>query len=211
MRQLTVQIIAIFFLMTAFVVPGNAAVRGGINYSIPVYYENLSEQELKIKSDVLFNTALNLEDGIINEDMTNALVIFSVLHRVNPEEYTYPMKLGILYDKAKKDKYAKGALFEAVGIKPSASEPYFYLGEFYYKRALYKPALKNYKKAYEKSTNPSYELLYKLGDIYEKLGDTKSSVFYLNKASILNPNSELDKKIQHVNTLDSSNQAYYRK
>ena len=121
------------------------------------------------------------------------------------------MRLGILYDKIKKDRYAKGNFSRAIAINPISPEPYFYFGEFYYKRQLYRPALKYYKKAFEYSSKANYDLCYKLGDIYEKFGDTKTALKFLNMAALESPNQELDNKIMRIEEYDSINQKYYGK
>ena len=55
----------------------------------------------------------------------------------------------------------------------------------------------------------NYDLLYKMGDIYEKFGDTRSALKYLHEAARQNPNSGLDNKIKRVELSDSVNKEYY--
>lgn len=209
MRQRTTTILLIFLVLIMFSQPAFCAIKGGIKYSIPVEYNNLSETELKDKADYYYYLATQLKDGKINDDMTNALMIYSVLQNMNPENVLYSIRLGILYGKVKADRYAKGNLSRAISISPKNPEPYFYMGEFYYERKLYKNALKYYKKAFECSSTPTYELLYKLGDIYEKFGDTKSALEFLNQAKVQDPNPELETKIKRIETFDSSNKKFY--
>lgn len=208
MRRLSTIYLLIFFLFL-IALPSECAYKGGITYSIPVEYKNLSESELNDKAKLYYHNALKLKDGEVNSDMTKALLIYSILQNVNPDNPVYPVKLGILYDKIGKDRYAKGGFSRAIGVDSSFSDAYFYFGEFYYKRQLYRSALRYYKRAFEHSSKPSYDLYCRIGDIYEKFGDTKSALKYLKLAKEQSPNAELDNKIKFVETFDGKNSAYY--
>ncbi len=52
-------------------------------------------------------------------------MIYSVLQNINPNNFSYSVKLGELYDKLNMDKYAKGNLSRAIGIDNTKPEPYF--------------------------------------------------------------------------------------
>ena len=141
--------------------------------------------------------------------MTNALFLYNILFKVNPDKLEYSVKLGILYDKVGKDRQAKGQFSRAIGINKESPLPYFYFGEFYYKRNLYRKAMKYYNEAYKKGFKTNYDLLFRMGDIYEKFGDTRSALKYLKEAEAQNPNSELADKIKRVELQDSVNKEYY--
>lgn len=210
MRQFTITILLIFLLGIINIIPSFGAVKGGIEYSIPVDYSKLSEQELQDKAKNYFHNAQMNNTGEINEDITNALFLYGILQNVNPENQDYCIKMGILYDKIGKDRYAKGNFARAIGIDSSKPEAYFYLGEYYYERTLYRRALKYYNEAYKLGYSYNYDLLYRMGDIYEKLGDTRSSLKYFQEASDKNPNQELDERINKLNALNESNELYNR-
>ena len=140
MRQPATIILLIFAISVGFYQPSFSAIKGRVQYTIPTYYSNLSETELQKRACEYYYLAQKLEDGQINEDMTKALTLYTVLQNMNPENIDYSIKLGILYDKIGKDRYAKGNFSRAIGINPDSPMPYFYLGEFYYKRALYRNA-----------------------------------------------------------------------
>ena len=74
---------------------------------------------------------------------------------------------------------------------------------------MYKKALRFYSEAYKFGYTRHYETVYKLGDIYEKFGDTKSALRYLRLASTISVNSELDDKLQRVENADKINHEYY--
>ena len=211
MRQLSITFLLILMSLFVFCEPSFSAIKGGINYVLPVEYTNLSEDELAQKADKYFYLVQKLPEGLQNEDTTNALMLYSVLQNMNPENYVYSMRLGLLYDKLHMDRYAKGNLSRAIGIEPKNSEPLFYMGEFYYRRAIYRTALRYYKRAYENSTKTYYDLSYRMGDIYEKLGDTRAALKYLNEAQLQNPNPELEKKIERIKAFDGTNNKYYQK
>lgn len=199
----------IFVLLFLASLPAFSAIQGGLEYSIPIDYTKLSREELDTKAGFYYNLAIKNSQGKINDEMTAALNLYKILQRQNPDNTFYNIRLGHLYDIIGKDKYAKGCFYQAIGCDDTQAEPYFRLGEFYYRRQLYKRALKFYKEAYKKGFATHYETLYKLGDIYEKLGDTEAALKYLKLASQQSPNSELDSKIQRVEAANQANREYY--
>lgn len=209
MRHFSIIILLISAILSSTTIPTFSAVKGGIEYSIPVDYSKINEEETEVKAREYFYNAERLRDGIINEDMTNALMLYTVLQQINSEKIEYPIKLGILYDKINKDRYAKGYLSKAIGIDNTNPAPYFYLGEFYYKRELYRKALKYYNESYKKGYQTNYNLLYKIGDIYEKFGDTRSALKYLQEAQLQSANPELENKIKKIEIQDNINKEFY--
>lgn len=169
MRQLSTIILVIFFLFMTNL-SAHSAYKGGISYSIPVEYKNLPESELRGKAENFFVLAKGCEGNIPDSNMTNALVLYSVLQNMNPYNIDYSVKLGILYDRINKDRYAKGNFSRAIGVDSSRYEPYYYFGEYYYRRAQYRMALKYYKKALERTNTPNYNLVSRMNDIYAKFG-----------------------------------------
>ena len=208
MRQLTTIFLLIFGILTALLQPVYSAVKGGINYSIPIYYDKLSETELQDKVKIYFYNAMQLQNGEIDENMTQALNIYTILQNLNPENIEYSINLGRLYEKIGKDRYAKGNFSRAIGINSLRPESYFYFGEYYYNKQLYRKAIKYYNEAYKNGYQTNYNLLYKLGDVYEKLGDTRSAIKYLKDAEAQSPNPELAERIKRVEAEDAANSVY---
>ena len=184
-----------------------ASIQGGINYQIPIDYSKLDEKELQQKADFYYSYAI--KTGKLDENMTSALTLYHLLAHKNPQNIYNLTKLGTLYDLIGKDRTAKLAFYDAIGINSQKGEPYFRLGNFYYRRELYKKALKMYKEAYKKEYSNHYETLYQIGDIYEKFGDTEAALKYLNLAKKINPNTELDDKILRVENTHKINNEYY--
>lgn len=194
-------------IFATLILPCNSAITGGINYSIPIDYSKLNEDELQAKAGFYYNLALR--NGSLNEEMTSALNLYHMLAHKNPQNVMYLTRLGTLYDIVGKDRLAKGAFFDAMGIKPNEPEAYYRLGNFYYRRQMYKKALRFYNEAYKLGYERHYETVYHIGDIHEKFGDTKSALKYLRLASTLNANSELDDKLMRVENADKINREYY--
>ena len=210
MRQLTTIFLLILGFSVIFIPPAYSTVKGGINSSIPVYYDNLSETELQEKGKSYFFNAMMLKDGEIDENMTQALNIYTILQNINPENIDDPVRLGRLYEKLGKDRYAKGNFSRAIGIDSSKPEPYFYFGEYYYNKEQYRKALKYYNGAYKNGYETNYDLLFKMGDVYEKLGDTRSALKYLKAAEKQSPNPAVSAIIKYVEAQDAGNNLYYR-
>ena len=209
MRQPSILALLIIVILAGTSLPSFSAIKGGVEYSIPTDYSKINEAETEIKAEVYFFNAKRLQDGVINEDITNALMLYSILQQVNPDKIEYPINLGILYDKIGKDRQAKGNFSRAMGLDKTNPLPYFYFGEFYYKREFYRRALKYYCEAFKRGFESNYDLLYKMGDIYEKFGDTRSALKYLYEAQKQSSNTELDNKIQRIEALDAINKEYY--
>ena len=205
MRQL-IKIFLIFFIIV-ITLPSYSAIKGGLEYQIPIDYSKLSESELEEKAGFYYNLAM--KTGSLNEEMTAALNLYHMLAHKNPANIEYKTRLGTLYDLIGKDRYAKGCFYDAIGVDKSNPEPFFRLGEFYYRREMYKRALKMYRIAYRNGYIKHYDTLYKLGDVYLKLGDTQSSLKYLKLASEISPNAELTDKITRAENADKLNQEYY--
>ena len=208
MRQL-IKISIILIFVCSLSAPAFCALKGGLEYQIPIDYSKLSTEELENKAGFYYGLALKTSNGKVNDDMTSALNLYTILSSKNPENTFYKIRLGHLYDIIGKDRYAKGYFFQAIGTDSSQPEPYFRLGEFYYRRELYQKALNMYKEAYKRGYSGNYDTLYKIGDIYEKFGDTEAALKYLKLAAQKSPNSELDNKIKRVENANAINKEYY--
>ena len=211
MRRLSITFLLIFAIFSLGNLPVFSAVKGGIEYDIPIDYSNLSEDDLNIRARDYFHHAIQEKDGEITKNITNALVLYSILEKIEPEHTEYAVKLGILYDKIGKDRFARGQFARAIQVNHKNPKPYFYYGEFYYKRQRFRKALKYYKEAYNLGFNKNYDTLYKMGDIYEKLGDTRSALVYLKEAETQNPNPELTNKIKRIELNNTTNKEFYSK
>lgn len=208
MRHLT-KFILYILLLNFLSIPSFSAIKGGVDYSIPIDYEKLSVSELEPKAEFYYNLAINSEKS--NEDMTSALNLYTMLTKIKPDNIQYSLRLGKLYDILGKDRYAKSYYYQAMNLAPKTPEPYFYLGDYFYSREQYRKALKFYKRAYENGYSSNYQTVYKLGEVYQKLGDTKNSLQYFQSASLISPNEDLFKKINKVEDANITNREFYKK
>lgn len=202
-RFLLIPLILCFTLL-----PSYSALKGGVDYKIPFDYTKLNQTELEDNAEFYYTQALKTKE--LNENMTYALNLYSLLSNAYPENITYSLRLGKLYDVLGKDRYAKGQYFRAMNINSSRPEPYFYLAEFYYDREQYRKALKSYLNAYDFGYSEHYPTLEKIGLIYQKFGDTEKALYYLQCALALNPNSNLDSIIMNLKNSDNMNKEYYK-
>ena len=76
MRHLT-KFLIVLILLNLTLIPVSAAVKGGINYQIPIDYTKLNQSDLEAKAEFYYNTAVNSKK--VNEDMTSALVLYTIL------------------------------------------------------------------------------------------------------------------------------------
>ena len=206
------QLIKILFLVCIMYASANFAyanLEGRLEYQIPIDYTKLSQEELDSKAGFYYNLATKNYNGELNKDITASLNLYMMLHKKNPQNTFYSTRLGALYDLIGQDEFACSCFEIALGIDSSKPEIYYRLGEFYYKRQFLNKALKNYKEAYKKGYSEHYETLYRMGDIYEKFGDTEAAMKYLRLAAQKSPNLDLDNKIQRLSVVNESNKEYY--
>jgi len=75
MRQFSIVFLLISLILLTSSDMAYSAIRGKIDYSIPIDYSKLSETELSIKAQDFYYKALTYEDNILTEDMTDALLL----------------------------------------------------------------------------------------------------------------------------------------
>ncbi len=169
------KILLLFFLIFAVNIGNNsncfAAIHGALEYKIPIEYSKMNEEELNSTAEFYYNNSLKNNSKEVDENTSKALILYTMLSNKNPQNIIYTVRLGSLYDKIGKDRWAKGSFYKAMGVAPSRPEPYFYLGEFYFKRQLYRKALKMYKKAYKNGYSSHSMTIIRLKEIYIMLGD----------------------------------------
>ncbi len=208
MRQVSIIILLVCVIVTGNILPAFSAVNGRIEYSVPILYNNLDEKELVQKANFYFANAEILNNGMINENMTNALMLYNLLQKINPANPEYSAKLGALQGKIGKDDMARKNFTKAIKIDSKNPVTNFYLGEYYYDRDFYFRAIKCYNETYKHNKN-DYYLLYKMGDLYEKFGDTRSALKYLNEAKQQCSTPELEAKIKRIEAQNTVNNVYY--
>lgn len=207
MRQPSI-ILLITILILFLNLPAQCAVQGNVDYAPQIDYSQLTEDDLEQKAKAYYFLAMQNESDTITDETTKALNMYRALQKIDPKNEAYCVKLGALYDKINQDKYAKENLSRAISINSTNPEPYFYFGEYYYKRCEFRKAFKYYKKAYERGYMVHYETLCRMGDISAKFGDTRCAVIYFEAAYQLNPNPELQKAITFFKGKDAENHLF---
>ncbi len=205
-------IVLLFAVLLLFLTyPAYSAVQGKVDYAQSIDYSQLTEDDLEQKAKAYYFLAMQSDSDKITDEMTKALNMYLALQKIDPKNESYCVKLGSLYDRINQDKYAKENLSRAVSINSSNPEPYFYFGEYYYKRCEFRKALKYYKKAYERGYMVHYDTLCRMGDIYAKFGDTRCALVYLEAAHKLNPNEHLQQTITFLKGKDAENHLFNSK
>ena len=175
-------------------------------YAKPVIDSDAVEAE----ADSYFYAGMQEEDKNLKEAyLSQALAKYMLLLSVNPKDATICTQIGIIHDALDHTQIAKEYLFRAVSLDYYNPFPNFYFGEHYYKAHEYNNALKYYKAAYDNGYKKQYVVNYKLGIIYEKLGDIAKAKQYYTAAYKANPdNTELTDKIEALNKVYYSKSDY---
>ena len=170
MRQL-IKIISICLIVNLHMPSAYSAISGGIDYRIPIDYSVLNQTELANKADKCYNEALLHNNGKLNDNITEGLNLYTMLTNKNPDNINYTLRLGKLYEIIGKNRQAKGCYYRAQNINPKSPEPYYYLGEYYFKREQYRKSLKMYLRASENGYSNHAKTTEKIGTLRRILGD----------------------------------------
>lgn len=173
MRQL-IKFLLIFIILISVILPSSSALKGNLEYKIPIDYSQIDKEELDAIGANYYDISLNSAKGKINDDVTSALNIYTILSNKDPENIIYAIRLGKLYEIVGKDRHAKGNYFRAMGIDQSRPEPYYYLSEFFYKKEQYRRAYKMLLRAIEHGYNEHANAQSRLEELNKKLGIEKS-------------------------------------
>ncbi len=173
MRQL-IKLLFIFIVFISAILPSNSALKGILEYQIPIDYSQIDKYELEMLGANYYDISLNNTDGKISDNITSALNIYTILSNKEPENIIYALRLGKLYEIIGKDRQAKGNYFRAMGIDQSRPEPYYYLSEFFYKKEQYRRAYKMLLRAIEHGYDEHVNAQSRLEELSKKLGVEKS-------------------------------------
>ena len=183
--------------------------RGGIQYTIPTDYTKINEVQLNNEAENLFQRYINSTDPKQQYILLNQMLSdYSILGEINKDNPLYFARLGIVYDKLGKDRYAISNFCRSSNLIPDYPYAYYAFGNFYFDRGRYIKALKQYKKAYDFGYSNHYYTIYQIGRIYEKFGDYTSAITYYKRALVYNDSEELRQKIQTLENLLENNSLY---
>lgn len=127
--------------------PSYSVIKGRVENGTLFDYTKLNQAEIESIAEKSYSKAI--QSTKLDDNTTEALNLYRMLTNAYPDNITYPLKLGKLYDTLGKDRYAKGFYYRAMNIEKTNPEPYRYLGDYFYKREQYRKALKFYLKSYE--------------------------------------------------------------
>ena len=202
----------ILVLSLMYPLKADALLEGKIDYSVPIDYSVLEESELAAAANKDYVNAINkIGSAEGKSSLESAKRYYKLLGDMYPDNLSYCVKLAILYDIAGEDRYAKGYYSKALNMKRKQAYPFYAFGNYYYKREIYRKALKYYKQSYQYGFSNHYYTLKNMAVIYEKLGDTKAALRYFNMLLELTPNDEdLQEKIRLLEDINSQNLLYYQ-
>lgn len=142
--------------------------------------------------------------------LNEAMRYYFLLAKFNPNSVEAQIGLGRVYDSLGMDKYAQKHFYNAINLDMHNPKVNYYFGNYYFARNDFINAQNYYNIAYRFGYIKNYYINYKLGTIYEKLGDIETAIKYYYFALRLNPkNVELRKKIRSLDDLKYSHSQYY--
>lgn len=164
-------------------------------------------------ADFYFKKALDEKDEDLRNDyLQKASGEYFILSQADKKNLYPIVQLARVYDFENKNSYSKAYFFQALKIDKNNPQTNFYFGEFYYKRKDYSRALYYYKQASKNGYPEDSDLQYKMGVIYEKLGDLLKANRYYKKAFLANPEDEnLPDRIRNIEDSNYRNTGYYDK
>ena len=165
------------------------------------------------KADNYFDLSIKTED----EDerklyLQKALLEYNILTQTKQND-TYPItRLGRIYDMLGQDRYSKSAFSRALNINYKDIDANYYFADFYYKRQDFRKALKYYRKSLEYGKKEDFEILNKMGEIYEKFADMKRAGICYKRAFLINPkNEDIPERIRDIEEIDYNSTGYYNR
>lgn len=202
--------IVVLLLSVIFISPCFAVQNGYIEYDgVLIDYSLIDGPNLQKEADAFFK---QYEVSADKKMLKTAMAKYYILTKIYTNNSYYPTQLARTYDESKLDRFAKEFFSKALNI--NRNDPYanYYFGEFYYKRAEYRKALRYYKHSISCGYQNYYDLNYKIATIYEKFADLETAKYYYNKAYSLNPSAVfLKDKILQIDSLDYGKSEYYNR
>jgi len=201
-------IICLIFAM-GFISRAMALQSGQIEYTVPIDYSYFNEKTLNFEAENLFSKYMSTPDETQkNVLLERMLSDYTILSKINKDNPLYFVRLGIIYDKLGKDRYAKSNFCRGSNLVPDYPYAFYAYGNYFFTRSEYRKALREYLRAYDFGYNKHYDNLYRIGIIYEKLGDYSSAIRYFSMASRYKNSEELNNKIHMLEELLRANSLY---
>ncbi len=191
-----------------------AAQFGEVEYNNKfIDYSKINKDETLKRADYYFNKALEEQDKDAQKNyLQKASGEYFILTQIEYNNLYPIVQMARVYDLENKNSYAKAYFFQALKIDKRNTQTNYYFGEYYYKRRDYTRALYFYNVAFENGLQENFDILFKMGIMYEKLGDLLRANQYYKKAYLVDPNNtEIPDKIREIETLRYKTTGYYNR
>ena len=199
------------FILLSFC-PVFAVQKGVIEYSVPIDYSLIDESSLNEHAELLFSEYSTSSDETLKKGLLLELLSdYTILSNINKDNPLYFTRLGIIYDKLGKDRWAISNFCRGSNLVPDYAYAFHSFGNYYFNRSEFRKALNEYLRAYDYGFDKHYENLYQIGIVYEKLGDFSLSIRYLKLAQACKESEDLAKKIQLLEEMLEKNSLYNQK
>lgn len=164
-------------------------------------------------ADFYFNKAIEEQDKKLKQEyLQKASGEYFILTRVDHNNLYPIVQLARVYDIENQNSFAKAYFFQALKIDKHNTSTNFYFGEYYFDRRDYTRAIYFYNVAFENGLQENFEILLKMGIMYEKLGDLLRANQYYKKAYLVKPdNVDIPDKIREIEALQYKNTGYYNR
>lgn len=207
-------------LISAFILLGSTYVQnsvkaaefGEIQYNNTfIDYSKVDKETTKKLADYYFEKALNEQDESSRLNyLRKASGEYFIWTQAEPKNLYPIVQMARVYDLEEENRYAKAYFFQALKIDKNNAETNYYFGEYYYKRKDYNRAIYFYNVAFQNGWKENFDILLKMGTIYEKLGDLLRANQYYKKAFLVDPgNTNIPDKIREIEALKYQNTGYY--
>lgn len=208
------------FIISAFIYLGgtynssavNATEFGEIEYNNKfIDYSKIDKTLTRERADYYFNKALEEKDKNLKRDyLKTASGEYFILTQAEHNNLYPIVQLARVYDMENENSYAKAYFFQALKIDKNNTSTNYYFGEYYFTRRDYTRALYFYNIAFKNGLQENFDILLKMGIMYEKLGDLLRANQYYKKAYLVKPeNVEVPNKIREIESLRYRNSGYY--
>lgn len=175
-------------------------------------YTKVDKEATRKLADYYFEKALYEEEKSIQKDyLQKASGEYFVLTQIEPKNLYPIVQIARVYDLENENSYAKAYFYQALNINQNDARTNYYFGEYYYKRHEYTRAIYFYNVAFKNGWEKDFEILVKMGEMYEKLGDLhKAKKYYIKACSTEKKYDEkLLNKIRNIENLNYKNTGYY--
>ena len=139
-------VILLLTFLSICISPVYAVQNAQIEYTVPIDYSHINEQVLNSEAEKFFNEYLKTTNSEEKHFLLDKMLSdYSILSNINKDNPLYFIRLGIIYDKMGKDRYAKSNFCRGANLVPDYPYAFYSYGNFFFDRAEYKKALREYK------------------------------------------------------------------